>query len=57
MSVLERALADGDRGDGEGDAAAVHARVQAEDRREADKCKTPGAIGALLRREGLYSST
>jgi hypothetical protein len=24
--------------------------------READACKTPGAIGALLRREGLYSS-
>ena len=24
--------------------------------READGCKTPGAVGALLRREGLYSS-
>ena len=24
--------------------------------READSCKTPGAVGALLRREGLYSS-
>ena len=24
--------------------------------RKADACKTPGAIGALLRREGLYSS-
>ena len=24
--------------------------------READGCKTPSAIGALLRREGLYSS-
>ena len=24
--------------------------------READACQTPGAIGALLRREGLYSS-
>ena len=24
--------------------------------READACNTPGAIGALLRREGLYSS-
>ena len=23
---------------------------------EADGCKTPGAVGALLRREGLYSS-
>ena len=24
--------------------------------RDADGCKTPGAVGALLRREGLYSS-
>ena len=24
--------------------------------RQADGCKTPGAVGALLRREGLYSS-
>src|SRR6266481_4225494 len=24
--------------------------------READGCKTPGAVGALLRQEGLYSS-
>jgi len=24
--------------------------------REANACKTPGAVGALLRREGLYSS-
>ena len=24
--------------------------------READACATPGAVGALLRREGLYSS-
>ena len=24
--------------------------------RDADSCKTPGAVGALLRREGLYSS-
>jgi len=24
--------------------------------READGCKTPGGVGALLRREGLYSS-
>ena len=24
--------------------------------READACRTPGGIGALLRREGLYSS-
>jgi transposase-like protein len=24
--------------------------------READRCKAPGDIGALLRREGLYSS-
>jgi hypothetical protein len=25
--------------------------------READRCKAPGELGALLRREGLYSST
>ncbi len=25
-------------------------------RKEADACTTPGAVGALLRREGLYSS-
>ena len=37
----------GDRGRGEGDPAIV---------READACKTPGTVGALLRREGLYSS-
>ena len=24
--------------------------------READRCREPGEIGALLRREGLYSS-
>ncbi|MFN8625330.1 MAG: hypothetical protein U0587_05035 [Candidatus Binatia bacterium] len=24
--------------------------------REAERCTAPGAIGALLRREGLYSS-
>ena len=36
----------GDRGRGEGDPAAVHGGV----------CKTPGTVGALLRREGLYSS-
>src|SRR5713101_1571003 len=24
--------------------------------RDADACKTPGSVGALLRREGLYSS-
>ena len=24
--------------------------------REAEACKTPGAVGALLRREGMYSS-
>jgi transposase len=24
--------------------------------KEADACRTPGAVGALLRREGLYSS-
>jgi transposase len=46
----------GDRGGSEADATAVYDRVQAEDCPEADGCKTPGAVGALLRREGLYSS-
>jgi transposase len=46
----------GDRGRGEGDPAAVHGGVQTEDRPGADACKTPGTVGALLRREGLYSS-
>ncbi len=31
-------------------------RVQAEDLKEAAACTKPGEIGALLRREGLYSS-
>jgi transposase len=31
-------------------------RVEGEQGSEADGCKTPGAVGALLRREGLYSS-
>ena len=46
----------GPGGFGEGDAAALHATVQAVDRRAADECETPGDIGRLLRREGLYSS-
>ena len=46
----------GDRGRGEGDAAAVHRRVQAEDRPRGRRMQDPGAMGALLRREGLYSS-
>jgi transposase-like protein len=57
MSATEKALA----------AAAVEVVAKAKRRRftaeykcrilrEADGCKTPGAVGALLRREGLYSS-
>ena len=46
----------GDRGRGE----AIRRRFTVEYKRrivrEADACKTPGAVGALLRREGLYSS-
>jgi len=42
------------------DAKATRRRYTAEYKRrilrEADRCTTPGAIGALLRREGLYSS-
>jgi len=41
-------------------AKAIRRRFTAEYKRrilrEADACTTPGAIGALLRREGLYSS-
>src|SRR5436189_6290781 len=57
MSVLERAL-----GGPEIEVAAKATRRQftleykRKIVREADGCKTPGAIGALLRREGLYSS-
>lgn len=57
MSATEKALA----------AAEVEVAAKASRRRftmeykrkilhEADACKTPGAVGALLRREGLYSS-
>src|SRR2546427_7483133 len=57
MSVLERAL-----GGPEIEVAAKATRRQftleykRKIVREADGCKVPGAIGALLRREGLYSS-
>src|SRR3989442_8946844 len=57
MSVLERAL-----GGPEIEVAAKATRRQftleykRKIVREADGCKTPGAIGAVLRREGLYSS-
>src|SRR6266436_6271399 len=47
-------------GDTEVGAKAQRRRFTAEYKRrivrEADRCTTPGAIGALLRREGLYSS-
>ena len=57
MSTMERALS----------GAAIEVTAKATRRRftldykrqivrEADRCKTPGAVGALLRREGLYSS-
>ena len=57
MSTVERALS----------GAAIEVTAKATRRRfttdykrkivrEADGCKTPGAVGALLRREGLYSS-
>lgn len=43
------------------EAKAKRRRFSAEDKRrilrEADRCTTSGAIGALLRREGLYSSS
>src|SRR6266852_4455045 len=45
-----------DRGGGEGDPAAVTVEYKRKIVREADACKTPGAVGALLRRAGLYSS-
>jgi transposase len=57
MSVLERALGGPEI---EVTAKATRRRFTLEYKRkivrEADACKTPGAIGALLRREGLYSS-
>src|SRR5437899_6773186 len=57
MSTMERALG----------GAAIEVAAKATRRRftldykrkivqEADRCKTSGAVGALLRREGLYSS-
>ena len=57
MSTMERALG----------GAAIEVTAKATRRRftldykrkivqEADRCKTSGAVGALLRREGLYSS-
>ena len=57
MSVLERALGGPEI---EVTAKATRRRFTVEYKRkivrEADACKTPGAVGALLRREGLYSS-
>ena len=57
MSVLERAL---DGPEIEVTTKATRRRFTLEYKgkivREADRCRTPGAIGALLRREGLYSS-
>ena len=57
MSATERALSEPEI---EVVAKATRRRFTAEYKRkilqEADACKTPGAIGALLRREGLYSS-
>jgi transposase len=56
MSTLERAL-----GGAEIEVAAKATRrrfpldYKRKIVREADGCKTPGAVGALLRREGLYS--
>ena len=47
---------DGDRGRGEGNAAALTLEYKRKIVREANGCKTPGAVGALLRREALYSS-
>src|SRR5437016_12371362 len=57
MSVLERAPSGPEI---EVTAKATRRRFTVEYKRkivrEADACKTPGAVGALLRREGLYSS-
>ncbi len=36
--------------------SAIHRRVQAQILQEADGCTKAGEVGALLRREGLYSS-
>src|SRR5258707_13770122 len=57
MSALEQAFLGGPAI--EVVAKATRRRFTAEDKRkivrEADSCKTPGAVGALLRREGRYS--
>src|SRR2546421_6795913 len=57
MSVLERAPGGPEI---EVTAKATRRRFRVEYKRkivrEADACKTPGAVGALLRREGVYSS-
>ena len=56
MSATEKALA---AAEVEVVAKAMRRRFTVEYKRkilrEADACKTPGAVGALLRREGLYS--
>src|SRR5207245_10351415 len=56
MSVLERALGGPEI---EVTAKATRRRFTVEYKRkivrEADACKTPGTVGALLRREGVYS--
>ena len=52
---------DGGRADPEVSAQATRRRFSADYKRqivhEADKCTQPGELGALLRREGLYSSS
>jgi transposase-like protein len=57
MSIVERALGGPEI---EVVAKATQRRFTLEYKRkivrEADGCKTPGAVGAVLRREGLYSS-
>jgi transposase len=57
MSTLERALREPEI---EVVAKATRRRFTLEYKRkivrEADGCRTPGTVGALLRREGLYSS-
>src|SRR2546425_10079300 len=57
MSAVEQAL---DGSEIEVAAKATRRRFTLDYKRkivqEADRCKTPGAVGALLRREGLYSS-
>jgi transposase len=56
MSAIEKALA---AAEVEVVAKATRRRFTVEYKRkilhEADRCKTPGAVGALLRREGLDS--